>query len=105
MTADWFARREIVLAMAVILSTWPFGIALGLFTQPWIAVHFGWRSMMLLAAGVCVWSLLLVTVCYRKPADDGTDNAQIAPGAAMRGLPGSSVISASHRHSWRKPAA
>ena len=34
MTADWFARREIVLAMAVILSTWPFGIALGLFTQP-----------------------------------------------------------------------
>ncbi len=32
MTADWFARREIVLAMSVILSTWPFGIALGLFT-------------------------------------------------------------------------
>ena len=33
MTTDWFARREIVLAMAVILSTWPFGIALGLFTE------------------------------------------------------------------------
>ena len=37
MTTDWFARREIVLAMAVILSTWPFGIALGLFTEPRIA--------------------------------------------------------------------
>jgi predicted MFS family arabinose efflux permease len=71
MTADWFARREIVLAMAVILSTWPFGIALGLFTQPRIAQEFGWRSVVLLAGGVCLVSMLLVTLCYRAPPDEG----------------------------------
>ncbi len=70
MTTDWFARREIVLAMAVILSTWPFGIALGLFTEPLIANAFGWRSVMLLAGGICLLSLLLVTLCYRVPSDD-----------------------------------
>ena len=67
MTTDWFARREIVLAMAVILSTWPFGIALGLFTEPRIAEAFGWRSVMLLAAGFCLLSLLLVALFYRAP--------------------------------------
>ena len=72
MTADWFARREIVLAMAVILSTWPFGIALGLFTEPRIADAFGWRFVMLLAGGICLLSLLLVALCYRTPPDEQT---------------------------------
>ena len=54
MTADWFARREIVLAMAVILSTWPFGIALGLFSEPRIAIAFGWHAVMLFAAALCL---------------------------------------------------
>lgn len=71
MTADWFARREIVLAMAVILSTWPFGIALGLFTQLRIAETFGWRAVVLLAGGLCILSLLLVTLCYRPPPAEG----------------------------------
>jgi predicted MFS family arabinose efflux permease len=72
MTADWFARREIVVAMAVILSTWPFGIALGLFTQPRIAGAFGWRAVVLLAGGLCMLSMLLVTTCYRRPPDVAT---------------------------------
>jgi predicted MFS family arabinose efflux permease len=71
MTADWFARREIELAMAVILSTWPFGIALGLFTQPRIASAFGWRTVVALAGGVCLVSLLLVTLFYRAPPEEG----------------------------------
>src|SRR3984957_19093459 len=82
MTADWFARREIVLAMAVILSTWPFGIALGLFTQPLIAAAFGWRAVMLVAGGLSLLSLLLVAFCYRPPA---TEPSGEAPKAA-RGL-------------------
>ncbi len=70
MTADWFARREIVLAMAVILSTWPFGIALGLFTQPRIADTFGWRAVSLLGGALCLVSMLLVALCYRAPPDE-----------------------------------
>jgi hypothetical protein len=71
MAADWFARREIVLAMAVILSTWPFGIALGLFTQPRIAEAYGWRTVMLLSGGLCLLSMVLVALCYRAPPDEG----------------------------------
>ena len=33
MVADWFADKEIVTAMGVILASWPFGIALGLVSQ------------------------------------------------------------------------
>jgi predicted MFS family arabinose efflux permease len=80
MTADWFARREIVLAMAIILSTWPFGIALGLFSQPRLTEAFGWRTVMLLAGGFCLLSMLLVTLCYRAPPDE----ALAAPSEALR---------------------
>jgi predicted MFS family arabinose efflux permease len=82
MTADWFARREIVLAMAIILSTWPFGIALGLFSQPRIAEAFGWRAVMLLSAGFCLVSLLLVSAFYRAPPDELSSRVP----AANRGL-------------------
>lgn len=85
MTADWFARREIVLAMAVILSTWPFGIALGLFSQPLIAEAFGWRPVMLIAAGFCLLSMLLVALCYRAPPDEST--IQVVPASRAFGLP------------------
>ena len=88
MTTDWFARREIVLAMAVILSTWPFGIALGLFTEPLIANAFGWRSVMLLAGGICLLSLLLVMLCYRVPPDDpGIEQQRAQFAAETIGLP------------------
>ncbi|MSP01030.1 MAG: MFS transporter [Acetobacteraceae bacterium] len=89
MTADWFARREIVLAMAVILSTWPFGIALGLFTQPLIAALFGWRIVMLLSASMCVASLVLVSLFYRVPA---AEPSVAAPAARGLGLPAGRVL-------------
>jgi predicted MFS family arabinose efflux permease len=87
MTADWFARREIVLAMAVILSTWPLGIALGLFCQPRIAEAFGWRLVPLLSAGCCLVSLLLVATFYRAPPPETGDPVpSITPGGNL-GLP------------------
>jgi predicted MFS family arabinose efflux permease len=90
MTADWFARREIVLAMAVILSTWPFGIALGLFSQPGFAEAFGWRVAMLLAGGFCLLSLLLVALFYRAPPTEAS--AIALPAASRFGLPPGRII-------------
>jgi predicted MFS family arabinose efflux permease len=81
MTADWFAGREIVLAMAVVLSTWPLGIALGLATQPLIADAFGWRAVILLSVGSCAVSLLLITIFYRAPPGEPPGGA---PSAAAR---------------------
>lgn len=88
MTADWFARREIVLAMAVILSTWPFGIALGLFIEPRVADAFGWRAVMLLAGTLCVVSLLLVALCYRTPPEEAASPAPEQP----LGLPPARIL-------------
>lgn len=83
MATDWFARREIVLAMAVILSTWPFGIALGLFIEPRIADAFGWRPVMLLSGAICLLSLLLVALCYRQPPE----RAEVGQPTQTVGLP------------------
>jgi predicted MFS family arabinose efflux permease len=84
MIADWFARREIVLAMAVILSTWPFGIALGLFSEPRIATAFGWHVVMLFAAALCLLSLTLVTLVYRPPPDEfGTTQDAVLVGTGL----------------------
>jgi MFS family permease len=68
MVTDWFAGREIVLAMAVILATWPLGIGAALVSQPLLAASYGWPWVMLLAAALCGVALLLIVGCYRDPA-------------------------------------
>jgi MFS family permease len=74
MVADWFAGREIDLAMSIFVSTWPVGIGLGLLTLGPIAAWgspaaaFGATSVLALV------SLLLVLALYRP-----------APGAASPG--------------------
>lgn len=67
MVTDWFAGREIVTSMGVILSSWPLGIALGLVTQPPLATLLGWQAVMEVAAASCAAALLLVAAFYREP--------------------------------------
>lgn len=73
MLVDWFAGREIVFAMGTLMSSWPFGIALGLILQGRIAESLGWRTSMAIAVLFCLFALVLVAVVYRPP-----------PGAAAR---------------------
>jgi len=73
MIIDWFAGREIVFAMGTLLSSWPFGIALGLIVQGRIAESLGWRTGMAIAALFCLLALVLILVVYRP-----------SPGAAAR---------------------
>ncbi|HUC65351.1 MAG TPA: MFS transporter [Stellaceae bacterium] len=67
MVADWFAGREIVTAMGVILASWPFGIALALVTQPPLAAHLGWQAVMAATAAFCAVAAVLVMAFYREP--------------------------------------
>jgi MFS family permease len=67
MVTDWFAGREIVLAMAVILMTWPLGIAAALNAQPLLAASHGWPWVMFAAAALCGASFLLIAILYRDP--------------------------------------
>jgi predicted MFS family arabinose efflux permease len=68
MATDWFAGREIVFAMAVMLASWPFGIAAGLVIQPWLGASFGWPAVMQMAASLCALALLLVALAYHAPS-------------------------------------
>lgn len=68
MVADWFAGREMATAMAVLVTSWPLGIALGLLGFVPVAAAFGWPAVMIVAALVCALSLAAILVFYREPA-------------------------------------
>ena len=67
MVADWFAGKEIVTAMGVILSSWPLGKALGLVVQSAVTDAYSWPAVMFLSSGACTVAFALVIALYRPP--------------------------------------
>jgi len=67
MVMDWFAGREIVPAMAVFVTSWPFGLAIGIVTLPTLAIAHGWGAAMYAAVLVSLCSFALVARIYREP--------------------------------------
>lgn len=81
MVTDWFAGREIVTALAILMNSWPVGIALGLVTQGAIAETWGWQAAFLAAALFSLTGVGLVLLIARiRP--DGPD---AAPGGVSGG--------------------
>lgn len=77
MVTDWFAGREITTAMAILVSSWPLGLSLGLVLfGPLAAVH-GWQPVMHIGALSALIAFVLIALAYREPSD-------IAPSAATR---------------------
>ena len=70
MVTDWFAGREIVTAMSVMLTSWPLGIAAGLLAFGPVAQAHGWAWVMYLAAGSCLAALVAIAWLYRSPEVD-----------------------------------
>jgi predicted MFS family arabinose efflux permease len=68
MVTDWFVGREIVTAMAIVISSWPFGLAIGLVLFGPLAAAAGWSVVMDLAAFAAALALLLVAAFYRDPS-------------------------------------
>lgn len=60
MIADWFADKELTLAFAIHVNSWPFGIALGLATQATLAQVISLNGMLSIAAGFCAIGALLM---------------------------------------------
>jgi MFS family permease len=83
MVTDWFADREIVTAMGVILASWPFGIALALVAQPTLATHVGWQAVMEVTAAFCAVASVLVAVFYRDPPHPALARNVPASGRAL----------------------
>ncbi len=79
MLADWFAGKEIITAMAILVNSWPFGIAIGLVTQGWLADTYGWPVVMHLTAGASAGALLLIALLYRAPERAARDTTAEVP--------------------------
>ncbi len=71
MVTDWFAGREIATAMAILVTSWPLGIALGLLGFVPLAALLGWPAVMNVAALVCAPCLLGIAVFYRPALGSG----------------------------------
>ena len=69
MVTDWFIGREIVTALAVMLTAWPIGISLGLMTQGGIADAFGWPWAMHATGMLALVALILTATLYRDPPE------------------------------------
>ena len=65
MLLDWFSGREVIAAMAILVNSWPFGIALGLVSQGWIAETWSWPLVQYLASGLAVAALMLIVTSVR----------------------------------------
>lgn len=67
MTTDWFADKEIVLAMAILLNAWPISIGIALVTLGPLAEASSWSAAFYATAAVAFVGLLLVAALYRSP--------------------------------------
>jgi MFS family permease len=67
MVTEWFIEKEIVLALAIMLTAWPIGIALGLLIHDPVASAYGWNSVMYVTAAAALAALLLTALFYRAP--------------------------------------
>jgi predicted MFS family arabinose efflux permease len=71
MTADWFAGREISTAMAILVNSWPAGIALALLSLPHIGAAYGISAVELVATALIGVAAALAAT-YRPPGKDTT---------------------------------
>lgn len=67
MLVDWFAGRELLLAMALYLNGWPVGIGLALVTQVNLANAMGWRAVFAASGIFSAVALMCIAILYRSP--------------------------------------
>jgi MFS family permease len=67
MVTDWFAGKELVLAMSILINTWPIGIGLALLTQGALAQGVSWQAAFVATAAMAALGMLSVFAGY-EPA-------------------------------------
>jgi len=94
MVSDWFEGREVVTALAVMLTAWPIGISLGLLSQSSIADAHGWPWAFVATAVLAAVSLLLTWIFYRDAVPAPAARSRASFGLPLRQFVHVSVISA-----------
>jgi MFS family permease len=67
MTTDWFAGREIVLAIAILINAWPIGIGIALVTLGPLGEASSWNTIFYITAAFAIFGLLLIATLYKSP--------------------------------------
>jgi len=70
MLTDWFAGREIATAMAILVNSWPAGIAVSLLTLPLIGTRWGIGAAHLSVAAFIACATALLALLYRPPPEN-----------------------------------
>ena len=73
--SDWFADREIATSMGILMTAWPFGIALAFSTLGYIAICSDWRTAIYMTAVYSSVSLALVALFYHNKPTAGSETA------------------------------
>ena len=84
MVADWFAGRELATAMAVLVMSWPFGIAMGQVGHGWLEATQGWRAPFVVASLYCLAGAIAVLVAYRPPRRRRGGRSSLGPSDVAR---------------------
>ena len=67
MVSDWFTGKELATAMALLITSWPFGIAIGQIGHVWLAHTYDWRIAFIVASIYCGLGAIGVYTVYRIP--------------------------------------
>lgn len=95
MVTEWFIDKEIVTALAIMLTAWPIGISLGLISQGAVADACGWGCSFDVSAAFAFASLVLTAALYRDaPARPGLGIEPVGFRVPRRQFAHVSVISA-----------
>jgi len=82
MVTDWFAGREIVLAMAVFVNSFPIGVGLAVLSLGWLAEAAGWATALSAPAVLALAALFLLAAAYAKHPNDRAGATGLPTGGA-----------------------
>ncbi len=81
-TLDWFSgSKGLPFAMAMLVNSWPLGIALGLMTQGALTIAWGWQGAMLFSGAIAFLATLIMFAFYRE-----APNRTLPPAAGFDSL-------------------
>ena len=69
MATDWFAGKEMILAMSVLVNTWPIGIGLALLGQGALALAVSWQAAFVATAALAAVGMFVMLIVYKPAAD------------------------------------
>ena len=85
MVIDWFTGREVVLAMAIFVNSFPIGVGVAMLTLAPISAFAGWQAAMGIVALTTFAALMAVwALCVPHPNDAQVTGARSLAAAALR---------------------